>query len=114
MSARFILRGSGSLILGALALMLLFGAASSVLEPASDIGIGAIVVTCILMLTASVSFMILCVYLFRSMRKAPQKTEVHAAPRAEDRLDELERLKRRDMVTPEEYTTKRQEILKDL
>ena len=32
----------------------------------------------------------------------------------EDRLDELERLKRRDMVTPEEYTAKRQEILKDL
>jgi hypothetical protein len=34
--------------------------------------------------------------------------------RIEDRLDELERLKRRDMVTPEEYTAKRQEILKDL
>jgi hypothetical protein len=34
--------------------------------------------------------------------------------RAEDRLDELERLKRRDMVTPEEYAAKRQEILKDL
>jgi hypothetical protein len=32
----------------------------------------------------------------------------------EDHLDELERLKRRDMVTPEEYTAKRQEILKDL
>ena len=32
----------------------------------------------------------------------------------EDRLDELERLKRRDLVTPEEYATKRQEILKDL
>ena len=32
----------------------------------------------------------------------------------EDRFDELERLKRRDMVTPEEYTAKRQEILKDL
>ncbi len=34
--------------------------------------------------------------------------------RVEDRLDELELLKRRDMVTPEEYTAKRQEILKDL
>jgi hypothetical protein len=32
----------------------------------------------------------------------------------EDRLEELERLKRRDMVTPEEYAAKRQEILKDL
>ncbi len=32
----------------------------------------------------------------------------------EDRLDELERLKRRDMVAPEEYAAKRQEILKDL
>jgi hypothetical protein len=32
----------------------------------------------------------------------------------EDRLDELERLKRRDVLTPEEYTAKRQEILKDL
>ena len=42
-----------------------------------------------------------------------------ALPRAgtrtiEDRLDELERLKRRDMVTPEEYSAKRIEILKDL
>ena len=34
--------------------------------------------------------------------------------RVEDRLDELERLKRRDMVTHEEYAAKRQEILKDL
>ena len=32
----------------------------------------------------------------------------------EARLDELERLKRRDMVTPEEYATKRQDILNDL
>jgi hypothetical protein len=32
----------------------------------------------------------------------------------EDRLDELERLKRRDMVTSEEYAAKRQEILKHL
>jgi len=32
----------------------------------------------------------------------------------EDRLDELERLKRRDLITPEEYAAKRQEILKDL
>ena len=32
----------------------------------------------------------------------------------EDRLDDLERLKRRDMVTPEEYAAKRQDILKDL
>ena len=37
-----------------------------------------------------------------------------ASPSVEDRLDELERLKRRDMVTPEEYAAKRQEILKDL
>jgi len=36
------------------------------------------------------------------------------APSVEDRLDELERLKRRNMVTPEEYAAKRQEILKDL
>ncbi len=33
---------------------------------------------------------------------------------AEDRLDELERLKRRDMVTAEEYAAKRLEILKSL
>jgi hypothetical protein len=32
----------------------------------------------------------------------------------EDRFDELERLKRRDMITSEEYAAKRQEILKDL
>ena len=38
-----------------------------------------------------------------------------ALPRSvEDRLDDLERLKRRDMVTPEEYAAKRQDILKDL
>ena len=37
-----------------------------------------------------------------------------ARPSVEDRLDELERLKRRDMVTPEEYAAKRTEILKDL
>lgn len=36
------------------------------------------------------------------------------AKEVEDRLDELERLKRRDMVTPEEYAAKRAEILKDL
>jgi hypothetical protein len=33
---------------------------------------------------------------------------------AEDRLDELERLKRRAMVTPEEYEAKRKDILNDL
>jgi hypothetical protein len=32
----------------------------------------------------------------------------------EDRLEELERLKRRDMVTPEEYAAKRHEILGDI
>jgi hypothetical protein len=36
------------------------------------------------------------------------------AKSVEDRLDELERLKRRDLVTPEEYAAKRQEILNDL
>jgi hypothetical protein len=40
--------------------------------------------------------------------------EREMARSVEDRLDELERLKRRDMVTPEEYAAKRQEILKDL
>jgi len=42
------------------------------------------------------------------------KTEFAWQKSVEDRLDELERLKRRDMVTPEEYAAKRQEILKDL
>jgi hypothetical protein len=44
------------------------------------------------------------------------RLEVDPAVRrnVEDRLDELERLKRREMVTPEEYAAKRQEILKDL
>lgn len=32
----------------------------------------------------------------------------------EDRLDELELLKRRDLITSEEYAAKRQEILQDL
>lgn len=45
------------------------------------------------------------------MENGPKATRSHSV---EDRLDELERLKRRDMVTPEEYAAKRQEILKDL
>ncbi len=48
----------------------------------------------------------------------PRKPEQEAvSPQyhaVEDRLDELERLKRRDIVTPEEYAAKRQEILKGL
>ena len=49
--------------------------------------------------------------------KIPGESEISAEEKkttCEDRLDELERLKRRDMVTPEEYAAKRQEILKDL
>ncbi|MEJ0000549.1 MAG: hypothetical protein WDO13_16155 [Verrucomicrobiota bacterium] len=42
-----------------------------------------------------------------------EEGSIEAEP-VEDRLDELERLKRRDMVTPEEYAVKRREILKDL
>ena len=48
------------------------------------------------------------------LNKTEQQNAVPASSNAEARLDELERLKRRDMVTPEEYATKRQEILKDL
>jgi len=44
----------------------------------------------------------------------PPHSEFAWQASVEDRLDELERLKRRDMVTPEEYAAKRQEILKDL
>jgi hypothetical protein len=32
----------------------------------------------------------------------------------EDRLDEMERLRRRNLISPEEYAYKRQEILKEL
>jgi len=46
--------------------------------------------------------------------KAALIRATQAGRTVEDRLDELERLKRRDMVTPEEYAAKRQEILKDL
>ena len=42
-----------------------------------------------------------------------EESKVRALP-IEDRLDELERLKRRDLVTPEEYAAKRAEILKEL
>ena len=51
-----------------------------------------------------------------STSKLKSATDVirQARKSTEDRLDELERLKRRDMVTPEEYAAKRQEILKDL
>jgi hypothetical protein len=51
------------------------------------------------------------------LRTATSDSRPTSEPRrkaVEDRLDELERLKRRDMVSPEEYATKRQEILKDL
>jgi hypothetical protein len=52
---------------------------------------------------------------FREMLASRSKWEGPSSLQlAEDRLDELERLKRRDMVTPEEYAAKRQEILKDL
>ncbi len=47
----------------------------------------------------------------QASRELPSKTRFELV---EDRLDELERLKRRDMVTQEEYAAKRQEILKDL
>jgi hypothetical protein len=47
----------------------------------------------------------------KHLQNLPIKTKLETA---EDRFDELERLKRRDMVTPEEYAVKRQEILKDL
>jgi len=46
--------------------------------------------------------------------ETPPALPRHVTRSAEDRLDELERLKRRDMVTPEEYATKRAEILKDI
>jgi hypothetical protein len=46
-----------------------------------------------------------------ALRNLPKKTRFQTA---EDRFDELERLKRRQMVTPEEYAAKRQDILKDL
>jgi hypothetical protein len=43
------------------------------------------------------------------------RSRLSSLPRSvEDRLDELERLNRREMVTPEEYAAKRQEILNDL
>jgi len=52
----------------------------------------------------------------KDSRTPPQEVEESDIRRSavEDRLDELERLKRRNMVTPEEYAAKRQEILKDL
>jgi len=45
---------------------------------------------------------------------AEESRPISSSKSVEDRLDELERLKRRDMVTPEEYAIKRQDILKDL
>jgi hypothetical protein len=50
----------------------------------------------------------------RSSLKSDSSAQFAWQNSVEDRLDELERLKRRDMVTPEEYAAKRQEILKDL
>jgi hypothetical protein len=51
---------------------------------------------------------------FRSAFAAGVREEEEDYRSIEDRLDELERLKRRDLVTPEEYAAKRLEILRDL
>jgi membrane protein implicated in regulation of membrane protease activity len=106
MNAKFILCGLESLLLGALGLFLLLPAAIVALDPPSmhHMPFGPMVGTFLLFFIASVNLIFLSVRLFRSALKAS----------IEDRLDELERLKRRDMVTPEEYAAKRQEILKDL
>jgi hypothetical protein len=51
----------------------------------------------------------------RAMQKIKSTYDSKADKRSvENRLDELERLNRREMVTPEEYAAKRQEILNDL
>jgi hypothetical protein len=68
------------------------------------IGIGSIVAG-VLQFTGKVKFG----RVIEAETSIPDKTQS-----SENRLDELERLKRRDMVTPEEYAVKRQEILKDL
>ncbi len=51
---------------------------------------------------------------FMRIGKTGFQPESPSAQSVEDRLDELDRFRRRDMVTPEEYAAKRQEILKDL
>jgi hypothetical protein len=122
MNAKSILRGSGGLLLGVLGLILLLAATVVGRDvimrhgPLTDDGVevGPAVGTLLLFLVASASFIILSAHQMRLALKAPDKTESSAKPTVESRLDELERLKRREMVTPEEYAAKRQEILKDL
>jgi hypothetical protein len=58
--------------------------------------------------------LIRCVQLFKQIEDAYRQQKAQKRFSVEDRLDELEHLKRRDMVTPEEYAAKRAEILNDL
>ena len=74
----------------------------------------------LMVIFSAVFFLLIGLVGFVALRKMRQKAAANSSAQfawqnsVEDRLDELERLKRRDMVTPEEYAAKRQEILKDL
>ncbi len=67
------------------------------------------------LVTVTLIILLAVVPILRRLREVREKLAARTdRASVEDRLDELERLKRRDLVTDEEYAAKRQEILKDL
>jgi hypothetical protein len=97
---RNIAGGAFSLIAGIILLSLLLGSRATAFV--SEVGPFVVI--------GSLINVVIC---WRRAFKADSALLQRSTP-IEDRFDELERLKRRDMVTPEEYAAKRQEILKDL
>jgi hypothetical protein len=57
----------------------------------------------------------ICTLLLWVMAESTSEVDAFGRPiTVEDRFDQLERLKRRDMITADEYAAKRKQILKDL
>jgi hypothetical protein len=60
-------------------------------------------------------FLVFGVWALVARRTLGSRLELETeAPSAKERLDEIERLKTTGLITDQEYTAKRQEILKDL
>ena len=86
---------------------------------ASDFGSGFAYLSVLVPVAIGIGSVVTGVLQFTGQAKFGRVIEVDSSSaektqRTEDRLDELDRLKRRNMVTSEEYAAKRQEILKDL
>jgi hypothetical protein len=122
MRATILLRSLGYLLLGGMGCILLlnaltFGAVLSVNSTRPhDASYWEVLVFFILLLVTGGGTLWHCLLRLRENFAQWDKVsrQLLRPASVEDRLDQLERLKRRAMVTPEEYTAKRQEILKDL